>query len=133
MERSGAGSVLVTSGFGYGSGRPKNIWIQIRMRIRIPNTAKDHSSLLRFGAFTALQLTSETSTSAGTLCAGSKPVRFRCTAGARSKLAKPLSLRRHCTGSKPVKPLSLRGHCAPGKKQRNLYHCGDTVHPEVNQ
>jgi hypothetical protein len=34
----GAGSVLVTDGSGYGSGRPKNVRIRIRMLIRILNT-----------------------------------------------------------------------------------------------
>ncbi len=34
MEGSVAGSVLVTNGYRSGSGRPKNIWIGMRIRFR---------------------------------------------------------------------------------------------------
>jgi hypothetical protein len=34
----GSGSIPLTNGSGYGSGRPKIMWIRIRIRVRIQNT-----------------------------------------------------------------------------------------------
>jgi hypothetical protein len=51
------GSVTLTNGSGSGSGRPKNMWIlQIRFRIRIPNTGKkDRSDLANKGRMLSLE------------------------------------------------------------------------------
>jgi hypothetical protein len=52
MERFGAGSVFVTNGSGYGSGRSENIRIlRIRMRIRIRNTVINQQSCGRMLLF----------------------------------------------------------------------------------
>jgi hypothetical protein len=40
IEGSGSGSMPLTDGSGYGSGRPKNIWIQIRNTTRASSLSK---------------------------------------------------------------------------------------------